>query len=304
MISRIDYKELSWVDVLNPSSEDIVRLTKEFGLNQLVAEELLKPSFRPRAESFGSHAHLILHLPIFEPERKGHRLRELDLVAGRNFLISVHYEPVEPLTELFNHLKLNIALRERVFEEDIHKILYYLWRRLYEYLFSELDHLQRKIDRIEDQIFAGKEKELIEDISLLRRDILDFHRAIRPHDTILEALRPLGREIFGESFSGYLDDLTARHRRIISLLENNKDALETLYDTNDSLLTHRSNEIMKTFTMLALLTFPLTLIATVFAIDATSRPIIGRPNDFWILLGILLGTVLAMLSFFRYRKWI
>ena len=291
------------MDVQNPSAEDIVKLTKEFSLHPAVAQELSKPTFRPRAVNYGPLLYLVLHLPLFDSRDEKHRSRELDVVVGKNYLLTIHYDVIEPLTDFFNLCDLNLSLRDLSFNGSTERLFYLLWKKIYEDLLTEVDHIQRKVDRIEERIFSGQEKKLIEDISALRRDILDFSRALRPHDTILESLREHGKSFFGNHFEGYCAELTSRYRRLLMLIDNNKDALETLYDTNDSLLTHRSNEIMKTFTMLALLTFPLTLIATVFAIDAVSRPIIGRPNDFWIVVGILLSTVLVMLVFFKYRRW-
>src|SRR3989338_5502400 len=291
MISRIDYKGLSWVDIQNPTAEEIARVSGEFGLNHVVAEDLSKPTFRPRAENYGTHLFFILHLPLFDSKNSRHRSRELDIVAGRKFLITLHYDPVEPLTQFFKALEQNLALREKSFEDSTARLLYLLWRQLYEHLFTQLDHIQRKV-------------ELIEDISLLRRDILDFLRSIRPHEIILESIHKLGERFFEEDFSNFAAELSSRHRRLLLLIENQKDTLETLYATNDSLLTHRSNEIIKTLTMMALLTFPLTLIAAIFSLNTKFLPIVGRPNDFWIILGIMLATVLVMLTFFKYRKWI
>lgn len=304
MVSRIDYKGLSWVDIQNPTADEIARVSAEFGLNPVVAEDLSKPTFRPRAENYGTHLFFILHLPLFDSKNSRHRSRELDIVAGKKFLITLHYDPIEPLARFFKALEQNLALREKSFEESPARLLYLLWRRLYEHLFLELDHIQKKVERVEERIFAGREKELIEDISLLRRDILDFLRSIRPHEIILDSIPKLGERFFGEDFLNYGAELFSRHRRLLLLIENQKDTLETLYATNDSLLTHRANEIIKTLTMLALMTFPLTLIAAIFSLNTRFLPIVGRPNDFWIIIGIMLATVLAMLTFFKYRKWI
>ena len=304
MLTRIDYEGISWVDLQSPSPEDIERISNEFELHPLVVEELGRPSFRPKAENFGGHLYLILHLPIYDFQSRQRRSRELDLVVGKNFLLTVHYDAISAVSEFFRSCELSLALRTRLFQETSLGLLSVLWERLYENLLAEMDHIQRKIDRIEDRIFAGQEEELIEDISLLRRDILDFSRAVRPHDTVLESLSNMGLAFFGEEFTHCHNELSGRYRRIMTLIRNHKDTLETLYDTNDSLLTHRSNEIIKTLTMLALLTFPLTLIASIFSIEAAALPIVGQPNDFWIILGIMIVTVLAMLTFFRHRRWI
>lgn len=292
------------MDVRNPAAEDIVRLTKEFGLNPDLAENLMKPSFRPEAQNYGGYLYLVLHLPLFDAQNRSHLSRELDVVAGTKFLLTVHYDQIEPLTEFFKLCDLNIAFREDCFEGTVAKLFHMMWRELYKNLLGELDYIQQKVNRIEERIFSGREKELIEDISLLRRDILDFSRSLRTHDTVLESLRGPGGAFFGPAFVGRLEELALHWRRIMTLIDNNKDTLETLYDTHNSLLTHRSSEVIKTFTMLALLTFPLTLIATIFSIDAVSRPIIGRPNDFWAVIGLMVLVVLGMLAFFKYRRWI
>ena len=281
-----------------------MRLTKEFELSPGVAEDLLKPSLRPEVRNYGSYFYLVLHLPLFDAQNRSHRSRELDVVVGKKFLLTVHFDQIEPLTEFFKLCDLNIAFRENCFEDTVMKLFYMMWRGLYKNLLGELDYIQQKVNQIEERIFSGREKELIEDISLLRRDILDFSRSLRTHDSVLESLRKHGWDFFGEPFIGQVEELASDWRRIMTLIDNNKDTLETLYDTNNSLLTHRSSEVIKVFTMLALLTFPLTLIATIFSIDAVSRPIVGRPNDFWIIIGLMILVVLGMLAFFKYRRWI
>jgi magnesium transporter len=304
MISRILHKGISWVDLHNPTSEDVISVTKEFKLHPAVTEELIKPSFHPRAENYGLHLYLILYLPIFDESRRSLRSRELDIIIGRNFFITVHYDAISPLAEFFGQCDVNLSLRERYFEGTSEKLFFYTWCRLYEFLLLELDQLQKKVDMIEERIFENHERELIKDISLLRRDVLDFLRSLRTHETVLDSLLVIGKEFFGQGFLHFVKELQSRWRRVMGLIENHKDTLETLYDTHSSLLTHRSNRVIKTFTMLALFTFPLTLIATVFGLDAVANPVIGHPFDFWIIVGILVAVFLTMFSIFKYRGWI
>lgn len=295
---------MQWIDIHNPSPDDIIKIAKELEIHPRVVEELLHPSFRPRAESFGHHLYLILHIPTFDSTSGLHRPHELDMVIDKNTLLTVHYDTVETVYELFRSLQLNLALRDKVLQGGPERLLCALWGRVYEHLLSELDHMQKKIDRIEERIFAGHERELIHDISLVRRDVLDFGRAVKPHDGVLESLERIHRDFFSERFGDRLFDLWGKYKRMVNILDANRDTLETLYATNDSLLTHRSNEIIKTLTMLALLIFPLSLIAAVFSIDAAARPIVGGKYDFWIIVGIMVCTILSMLAYFKHRRWI
>lgn len=289
----------------NPTAEDIVKASKEFSLHPLVSEGLLRPSLRPRSDSYDSHLYFVLYFPLSDPDRHSLRSKEIDIVVGKNFLLTVHYDTMRPLADFFDSCDLNLAVRDQHFDNPS-ALLYALWSTLYESIYKELERIQSKVDRIEERIFIFKdnEKTLIKDISYLRRDILDFLRAVRTHESVLEALRGLAPEFFGDNFLDSVRKLLSSWRRIMSLSENNKDALETLYETNNSFLTHRTNEIVKMFTMLALFTFPLSLIATVFSIDAAGRPIVGDPNDFWIIVGILIAVIFLMYGFFKYRHWI
>lgn len=304
MISRIEHNGVEWIDVHSPLPDDIIKIAKELEIHPRVVEELLHPSFRPRAESFGHHLYLILHVPTFDRVSQLHRAHELDIVTDKNTLLTVHYDIIEPMHEFFRSLQLNLALRDKVLKGGPERLLYALWARIYKHLLSELDHVQKKIDRVEERIFAGHERELIRDISLLRRDVLDFGRAVKPHDGVLESLERIRLNFFSERFGERLFDLWGKHRRMVNILDANRDTLGTLYATNDSLLTHRSNEIIKTLTILALLTFPLSLIATIFSIDAVSRPIVGGKYDFWIIVGIMLCAIAGMLMYFKHRRWI
>ncbi|MBI2024056.1 CorA family divalent cation transporter [Candidatus Giovannonibacteria bacterium] len=304
MLSRIDYNGISWIDIQSPSREEISKLANELLLPSSLSEELLKRGFHPEAENYGDYIYLTFHIPLYDEREQYHHPRELDFAVSKTCILTLHYEPIEPLSNCLKKLEQDMNLRKEFFEKDTQKILYYIWKKNYEYLLSELDHIQKKIERIEYRIFSDGKTAMIEEISLLRRDMLDFSRSLRPHGMMIEEFSPLARSLFGPEFSKKIRELSQDYRRLISLADNNKDALEVLYDTYNALETRRSADAMKIFTMLALLTFPLTLIASIFSIDALARPIIGSENDFWIILGIMGIVVAGMLFFFKSKRWI
>src|SRR3989344_484860 len=106
MLSRIDHQGLSWVDIQHPSPGEIKKIAEEFSLPQLVSEELSRPSFHPKAEGFTDRLYLIFYLPLYDHRLEHHHSRELDIIAGEKFLLTIHYELIEPVTELFNKVEL------------------------------------------------------------------------------------------------------------------------------------------------------------------------------------------------------
>ena len=140
-------------------------------------------------------------------------------------------------------------------------------------------------------------------LSLARSDVLNFLRTLRPQSSVLESL--LAR---GDSFEGkarpYLMDLLGEHHRVLNQAESLRETVEGLQTTNSSLLDHRTNEVMKVLTIMAFITFPLTLLANIFSMNTVAMPISGRPYDFWIIIGIMLFAVALFFAFFKSKKWL
>jgi magnesium transporter len=102
----------------------------------------------------------------------------------------------------------------------------------------------------------------------------------------------------------YFNDIIGDHMRVWELLDNHKETIESLQEANDSMVSNRTNRIMKLITLFAVIVFPLTLLATLFSMDMKYMPISGTKNDFWIVLGIMLAGTIIMLGFFKRKKWL
>ena len=92
--------------------------------------------------------------------------------------------------------------------------------------------------------------------------------------------------------------------RVWNVLENHRELINSIEQTNNSLLSTKQNETMKILTIMAFITFPLSLIASIFGMNTLNIPIIGNVYDFWIVIGVMLGVSLVMFIYFKYKKWI
>jgi len=231
---------------------------------------------------------------------------EIDFLMNQNTLITVRYEKIQPLQEFWE--KCETQEFDSHYGETIVSLLYCMISELNNFSLRQLDHISQKIDLLEKEIFSKelitKEEKLVEKISIIRRDILDFRRTIKPQNTVLESLKMRGIEFFGKSSEPYFADIIGDHMRIWNLLENNKETIESLQEANDSLLSHRTNRIMKIITLFAVIVFPLTLVAAIFGMNTKYLPIVGMENDFWIVLGLMILGTVFMLSVFKIKKWL
>lgn len=297
-------KALEWHHLFRPSPADLRWLKKHFDFHGLVFDELTRPTVRPRVDNFDGYLYMVLHFPIFEERARKTHPREIDFIITKKELITVSYESIPPLEEFFKTCQAERSLQELYLAKTPAHLLYYIVKHLYAFALRELDHIQENVNRIEDEIFSGREREVVEELSIIRRDIIDFRRAIKPQLMTLESLVEQGATLFGPSLNPFFSGLVGEFSKIWELLENNKEALEALYDNNATVLSVKQNDIMKVLTIMAFTTFPLVLFAQLFSMATVSTPIVGSRYDFWIIVAFMLVAAIGMFSFFKRKKWL
>ena len=304
MISRYTHKKITWVDIESPDKEEVRTVMDEFRIHPIIADELLTPTLRPKVDVYENCIYLIFHFPTIIHQHNGHTEQEVDFVVGKNFIITTHYDLVDPLHDFSKVFEVNSILDKSNISEHAGFLFYYLMRELYKNLMEELDTVTEILENIEKEIFNGNEAKMVKVISDTARDLLNFKQAIRHHKEVLESFELAGEKFFGSDFLYYLRAITGEYYRINSLLDGNKETLDELRNTNDSLLTTKTNEIMKNLTILAFITFPLSLIAAIFGMNTIYMPIVGEPFDFLIIVGIMVAATVGMFIWFKNKKWI
>ncbi len=304
MISRYTYKDLIWIDVQSPTTEEVRIIMDEFSIHPLAADELLTPTLRPKVDLYPNFIYLILHFPAISHKHDGGHDQEIDFIVGKNFLITTHYDLIDPLHEFSKVFEVNSILEKSNIGDHAGFILYYIMKELYKTLDKELDHVKGDFKDIESKIFSGKERDMVNSISLLNRDLLNFKQTIRPHKEVLESFELAGTKFFGQDFSHYLRTITGEFYKVSAILDGHRETLLELRDTNDSLLTTKTNEIMKTLTVTAFIILPLTFIGQLFGISTNNLPLVNEPNGFWIILGIMGVVGVCLYSYFKFvKKW-
>ena len=303
MLTKYTHKKLVWIDLENPSKEEVNNLAKEYKIHPLVVQELLTPTVRPKVDLYSDFIYLILHFPTISHSHNGEIEQEVDFVIGKNFLITVHYDMVDPLREFSKVFEVNSILDKSAIGDHAGYLFFHIMRSMYKNLTNELGGITQKLKDIEEKIFMGEEGRMVREISNTNRSLLDFRESIRFHKEILESFEIAGKHFFENKFDYYLRSLLGEYYKVFNLLENQKEMLVDLRDTNDSLLTTKTNETMKILTITAFIFLPLTLISQIFSMGV-NLPIVGAQNDFQIILGIMVSVAVMMFLFFKYKKWL
>ncbi len=304
MRKEYTHKGLTWIDLESPTKSEIREIMEEYSIHPLVAEELVAPTLRPKVDLYDNAIYLILHFPAHRHTNSSGQNQEIDFIIGKDFLITAHYDTVDALHKFQKIFEANSITNEKHLGEHAGFIFYYLIKKLYKSVDHELEYTESYMDEIEENIFQGQEKEMVEDISSIARILLDFKQALRTHDSVLSSLEIAGVKFFGNSFLHYLKRITGEHYRVQSAVEDQQEALRELRETNNSLLSTKQNEVMKVLTIMAFVTFPLSLLASIFGMNTTTLPIVGHRFDFWIVIGIMCTLTVIFFIFFKKNRFL
>lgn len=301
---RIIKSKLTWIDIQNPTKKDIEFVRKQYKFHPIVLDELLHTSARSRVEPYEKYLFLTYHLPIYDKNIKSSRKSEVDFLITKDKIITVHYEDLEPLNNFWRRLNNDKNFKSRAVGENTGRLVYYLIEEVLSFSQRQLRHIEENVSELTKELFQNKEAQLLQRISYIKRDILDYSIISEPQKIILESLREVGERFWGENMGIYLADLAGDHLKIMQQLDNFKETVDALEETNAQLLNAKTNAVMQRFTVLAFLTFPLVLLTSLFNVQIIDNLIGSNPVVFGISFVLVLLVTISLLIFFRRKGWL
>ncbi len=297
------HKNITWIDFEDIGDADILHLQENFNIHPLAIEELVTPTYQPKVVQYDNCLFLSIHIPLFDVENRTTYPGELDIILTGDYLITSHQKSIYQLTHFFDELDASVGKRKLFFEETPAHLMHHLIEILLNSCFPRLQHIAKKLDFIEDQVFAEKEKEMVFEISVLKRDILNFRRTLKPQRAIVESIIQKEHPFIPPEMKLYFQDLIGTNIRLWNILESQKETIEALEATNNSLLSNKLNLTMKVLTIFSAVMLPMTAYSNMLAMSA-EIPYGNSPYAFWIHVAIMAFLSIFTIFIFRLRKWL
>jgi magnesium transporter len=143
----------------------------------------------------------------------------------------------------------------------------------------------------------------VRDISNVKQEIINFRKIVRPQRVAFRDLERNKARYIAEDLDIYFDDLIDGSERAWDMLENFKEVIEGLEATNESVLSHRLNDVLRFLTAFSVIFLPMTLIASIFGMNVRV-PGQGSIEAFWVLIGVMVAVLGGMLWLFRRRGFL
>lgn len=304
MVHRYTHDSLTWIDLESPTQDEVRGLMEEFDIDPLIAEELINPTLRSRIDMRDAYFYLVLHFPALKHSHSAQADQEVDFIVGKDWIITTRYDSIDPLHTFSKIFEVNSILDKTSAWKHAGHIFFHMTSTLYRSLTHELEHIEDRLETAEASIFDGLEKQMVMELSRIGRDLLDLHQILGPHKSMLDSLFTATEPLFGSEFAREVRMLIGEYYRTWNVVDAHGASLRELRETNNSLLTTKQNETVKTFTILAFTTLPMTLVASVFGMNTVHAPIVGGENDFLVIIAIMGLLGLGCLLYFKYKHWL
>jgi magnesium transporter len=302
-VEVVEHDGLRWVNIERPRPVDRAWLEEHFEFHPLDYEDVLSRNQRPKIDEYDDYLFIVLYFPVFDKAVGRLNAAELDIFVGPDYLITLPNTPLPPVEYLFERCRSSEEVRENLLSKGSGYLLYKIVDDSFDYCFPMLRKIGNKLERLEEDIFEGRSEEVVRDISNSKQEIINFRKIIRPQRAVLRDLERTKQRYLAEDLEVYFDDIVDASERIWDMLENYKEVVEALEDTNESVLSHRVNEVLRVLTAFSVVILPLTLIASIWGMN------VGVPgehdlNAFWPIVGGMVVLLAGIVAYFRRRGWL
>lgn len=290
---------LIWVELENPTKDELALIKDDFNLHPLTVEDCVNTNARPKIDQFPTYLFLILHAAGYNESTFKVKTLELNICVGKNFLLTIHMDSIPSLRNAWNRAEKNISLMSGGSDN----LLYQVIDSLVDNYFPVIDMLDTRIDKIENEVFSKPQEPTLKQIFSVKNDVLFLRRFMAPQRETINLLAKGGHSFINPSTGIYFRDISDNLIFILDTIDTYRDTLASALDAYLSNIGQKTNEIMKTLTIIATIMMPLTLITGIYGMNFRHMPEIGWRFGylgFYILVALVAG---GMLVYFKKNKW-
>ena len=298
MIAEYQLASFKWVDVQQPTKQELSVLNDKYQIEFEIIRDLEEPISDTRVAQFEDQYYLAFHLTDTHSLKNEPTWQELDVIIHQDTIITVTYENLKPIQSLRKELEIATTLAQPS-EVTLEQFTMGLIVKVYQNLRLVTAAINSHQKHLERDIFNNNNDRLVRNISETGRVLFSLNQTISEHAHIVKFL-PLGLTLTLPNLQSFWQ----------KELEYTADQIKSQYNlyhdlrrTNEELLSTRQNESMRKLTLVAFITSPLTILAGIFGMNTQNVPFIGGPNDFWIIILLMATVILLISSALYYKGW-
>jgi magnesium transporter len=290
-----------WIDVTAPTQHDIEPLLEEwFRFHELAAEDALSPTTLPKHDSFPRYDFFVFRSIGFDAEKHGIDSEKLSCFLGRNFLFTIHRNPLDSVNAVWDRLPQDIRLMQRGVDFTLYSVLDYL----VDQHFPLLEQLEDRMDEIHELIFTSPTQSLLDELLDMKRDLNVLRRQSLPQRDLFNQLSRGGGQFIRQEHQIYFRDLYDHMYRIGESIDVERDLATGTMEAYLSVIANRTNDIMKVLTIFSSIMMPINLIASIYGMNFEHMPELHWKFGYIWAVSLMSIVATFMLTWFWTKGWI
>ncbi len=295
-------EDVVWINVDGiHDTETIAGIGELFNIHPLTIEDIVNTMQRPKFEDFGSYLFIVLKMLSYQDVKTGMQTEQVCMILGDNFVITFQERPGDVFDIVRERIRGGRGFIRRAGADYL---AYALIDSVVDSYFMILETIGDQIEHLEDQVIIDPKPDTVSMIHGFKRAMLFMRRTVWPLREEIALLEKSGSELVKDSTSVFLRNLYDHTIQVIDTVETYRDIISGMHDTYLSSVSNRMNQVMKVLTIIATIFIPLTFITGVYGMNFRYMPELYWKYSYYIAIGLMLMISLAMIAYFKKKKWI
>jgi magnesium transporter len=292
--------EFVWIGLHEPSSADMEGLQSMFGLHELAVEDARQAHQRPKIEDYGQDVFIVLKTAHYHEDREEVHFGEIAMFAGPGYVITVRHGPGSELATARQRLEARPDLLKLGASSAIWAVL----DKVVDDYIPVVDAIEDDIEEVEKDVFDDDIPAPTARIYNLKREVIEFHRAVWPLLSPLGTLEQGGFERIPAELRDFFRDVADHARRVDEQVSSQRELLTSVLEANLALVSVNQNEVVKKISAIAGIIAVPTFIASVYGMNFDNMPELHWRFGYPLAILLMGFCVVVLVSFFRRIDWL
>jgi magnesium transporter len=292
--------EFVWIGLHEPAEEELKRLEGLFGLHELAVEDAARPHQRPKIEDYDESWFIVLRTAHYHEEEERVHFGEIDVFAGSGYVITVRHGPGSELATA----RARLEARPDLLKMGPAAAVWAILDKVVDDYGPVTDGIDDDIEEVETDVFDDSSPAPTARIYRLKREVIEFHRAVYPLLGPLEALERGAYERVPEELRRFFRDVHDHARRTDELVNSQRELLTSILEANLALVSVSQNEVVKKISAYAAVIAVPTFVASNYGMNFEHMPELSSPVGYPLALTVMAVAVVVLVIFFRRIDWL
>ena len=322
-VQTVSFQGLSFINVAKPTDFEMKHLKNTYYFNPLNLDDYAHRKQVPKIENHKKYDLLVLRFPLFSengpqnshqygvhlpalytPSKKRRLVSSyVNFYVSKEHIVVLHDGLLPQVDHIFSLCQKTLHNRNEFMGKGSVFLVYRIIDALVDDCFPVINELTATIDKIDKDLEYKQSQKILEDISTTRRNLVVFHTMIRPILPLFSQLEEGKHANLNGTMQPFWGNILDHLKKILDRVEDNQELIEGISESNESLLSSRSNQIIKVLTIFSAIILPLNLLASIYGMNL-NLPFADDPFISWKIMLFMVFTTVVMLIGFIFKKWL